>query len=122
MVHGIETIKAMNDAAVSASIAVVDSQRDIHDVYPRDVVALPRSRTFLTPEQFERAKAVGMGRSRPLIHDIERGIRYAKRNKLFTADAIVEHREKRKLTLLVEADLAEFVAACAARRWFEEGD
>jgi hypothetical protein len=121
MVHGIETIKAMNDAAVAETV-VVETSHDVHRVYPRDVVALPRSRTFLTPEQFERAKAVGMGRSRPLIHDIERGIRYAKRNKLFTADAIIEHREKRKLTLLVEADLSEFVAACAARRWFEEGD
>ena len=101
MVHGIETIKAMNDAAVASSVAV--SSPVLPVAYPHEVVALPRSRTFMTPEQFGRAKAAGMGRNRPLIHDIERAIRYAKRNKLFTVDAIVEHREKRKLTLVVEA-------------------
>lgn len=79
------------------------------------------TRSQLTAEQIERAKAVGMGRKRPLIHEVESAIRFAKRHKLFTEDAIFEMRDKRHLVLIVKANLSDFVAQCAAKRW-QEGD
>jgi hypothetical protein len=85
-------------------------------------MTIERTRTTLTPEQYERAKAVGMGVERPLVHDIERAIRHARINKLFTADAIEERRESSKLRLVVAADLSAFIAECAYLRWWTEGD
>ena len=73
-------------------------------------------RTMLTPEQFERAKAAGMGESRPMVHEIERAIRFAMRHRLFTADAITEMGAKKPLRLIVAADLVEFIAGCACVR------
>jgi hypothetical protein len=83
---------------------------------------IERPRTMLTPEQYERAKAVGMGVERPLVHDIERAIRYARIHRLFTAESVEERRENSKLKLAVEADLSAFVAECAYLRWWKEGD
>jgi hypothetical protein len=80
------------------------------------------TRSQLTPAQVERAKACGMGRKRPLVHEIESAIRFAKRHKLFTEDAIFENRDKRHLVLIVKANLSDFVAQCAAKRWWNEGD
>jgi hypothetical protein len=77
----------------------------------------PRPRTILTPEQFERAKSVGMGSERPLVHEIERAIRFAMRHRLFTADAITEMGAKKPLRLIVEADLVDFIAGCAFVRF-----
>lgn len=80
------------------------------------------TRSQLTPAQVERAKACGMGRKRPLVHEIEAAIRFAKRHNLFTEDAIFEMRNKRHLVLIVKANLSDFVAQCAAKRWWQEGD
>jgi hypothetical protein len=85
-------------------------------------MTIERPRTTLTPEQYERAKAAGMGVERPLVHDIERAIRHARINKLFTADAIEERGDNSKLRLAVAADLSAFIAECAYLRWWTEGD